>query len=134
MYAFQKALIIALLMTPAWSFAEDEAPAVNEDVIYVELTPPFVTNYMSNKVGYIKADVTLKVKGGPTAEAINRHEPFIRHNLVMLFSRQASESINSMEGKQHLKEEALNEVISVLESEGEATNVEDILFTSFIVD
>lgn len=134
MSAISKLFFILVLICPfsAWAEEEDAAP-VNE-VIYVELKPSFVANYQSRKVRYLKADVTLKVGDGATAEAISRHKPSIRHNLVMLFSRQMEEELNTMEGKQKLKEDALQEVIAALEIEGEPTGVEDILFTSFIVD
>ncbi len=122
-----------LIPLPGW--AEDEVPQEAQDsVVYVELKPAFVTNYEARKIGYLKADVTLKVKGQPTADAVDRHGPFIRHNLVMLFSRQNEEALNSSEGKLQLKQDALQEIVSALESEGEPSAVEDILFTSFIVD
>lgn len=110
---------------------ESEDP---DGIAYVELAPAFVTNFQAPKIRFLKADVSLKVKGSATAEAIKYHLPFIRNNLVMLFSRQSEESLNSPEGRQHLKEEALQEVISVLQTESAAAEVQEVLFTSFIVD
>lgn len=126
-------LLPVLFITSVYAEEEEASPAT-EDVIYVELRPPFVTNYQSRKMGYLKADVTLKVKGDATAEAVGRHQPAIRHNLVMLFSSQSEEALSTQEGKQMLKENALNEVVNALQNEGEPTQVEEILFTSFIVD
>ena len=125
-------LLFSVLFATA-AQAEGEAES-GTSVVYVELSPSFVTNYQSNKMGYLKADVTLKVKGDQTAEAVDRHIPAIRHHLVMLFSSQTMEALNSMEGKEQLKETALSEVVSALQEEGEPAEVEDILFTSFIVD
>jgi flagellar FliL protein len=113
--------------------AEPDAPAA-DPVAYVELSPAFVANFQSTRIRYLKTDVTLKVKGAATADAISRHQPFIRNNLVMLFSRQSEESLNSPEGRQQLKEEALLEVVSALQSESEPTDVQEVLFTSFILD
>lgn len=124
-------LSVLALITPAVQ-AKEEAPAAPQ-VAYVELAPAFVTNYQSAKIRYLKADVTLKAEGS-TAEAIRRHQPLIRNNLVMLFSRQSEQSLQSPEGRQHLKEEALQEVINALQSESEPTQVQEVLFTSFIVD
>ncbi|RLU00110.1 MAG: flagellar basal body-associated protein FliL, partial [Ketobacter sp.] len=39
-----------------------------------------------------------------------------------------------LEGKEMLKETALSEIVSALQDEGEPAEIEDILFTSFIVD
>ena len=103
-------------------------------VQYVPLKPAIITNYQSKKLSYIKAEITLQVTGNATAAAIDRHLPYIRHNLVMLFSRQEEATLASAEGKTRLKEDALAAVISVLDSESEATDIEAILFTSFIVE
>ncbi len=112
----------------------EEAPAPTSGVSYVELSPSFVTNYLSAKIRHLKADVTLKVEGSATADAVMRHQPYIRNNLVMLFSRQSEEALQSPEGRQHLKEEALQEVINALQAESEPADVKEVLFTSFIVD
>ena len=127
-------LLLSALFIATAQAEDEEATAPNEEVIYVERNPAFVTNYQSHKMGYLKADVTLQVKGGLTADAISRHKPAIRHHLVMLFSSQSEEALSTMEGKQMLKEAALNELINALQEEGEAADVQDVLFTSFIVD
>jgi len=112
--------------------AEDEESS--DDVLYVPLKPAIITNYQSKRLSYVKADITLQVRGNPTAEAIDRHLPSIRHNLVMLFSRQEEDNLATMEGKTKLKEDSLTEVVSALEAEGEPTDIDAILFTSFIVE
>lgn len=128
-------LLAVLAFAPVALAEEAEAPVKGEaNVEYVELSPSFVTNFQSAKIRYLKADVTLKVKGDATAQAINRNQPLIRNNLVMLFSRQTEEDLNSPEGRQHLKDEALQEVLNALQSENEPTDVQEVLFTSFIVD
>ena len=114
--------------------AKEPAKAGDSDVEYVELSPAFVTNFQSRRIRYLKADVTLQVKDKATAEAVSRNEPLIRNNLVMLFSRQTEEDLNSPEGRQHLKDEALQEVLNALQSENEPTDVQEVLFTSFIID
>lgn len=129
--------LLALLMLTSSLQASgggNAAEASPDAISYVELAPAFVTNFQAPKIRYLKADVSLKVKGTPTADAVQRNLPYIRHNLVMLFSRQTEESLNSPEGRQHLKDEALQEVISALQAESEPVDVQEVLFTSFIVD
>ncbi len=127
--------ILPLLSIAALSVsvqAEDTAPV--PQVTYVELAPSFVANFQASKIRYLKADVTLKIEDSATADAVRRHQPYIRNNLVMLFSRQTEEGLQSPEGRQHLKEEALQEVLNALQAESEPTLVKEVLFTSFIVD
>lgn len=125
--------LLTVIAIPATLQAEEDA-ATKQPVTYLELSPSFVANFQANKIRYLKADVTLKIQDGATAEAVRRHQPYIRNNLVMLFSRQSEESLQSPEGRQHLKEEALQEVINALQAESEPTDVQEVLFTSFIVD
>ena len=125
-------LFIFLLTTPLLHAEEGEDGAGG--VQYVPLKPAIITNYQSKKLSYIKAEITLQVTGNPTVEAIDRHRPYIRHNLVMLFSRQEEASLTSADGKARLKEDALAAVVSALDSENEPTDIEAILFTSFIVE
>ncbi|MAR91418.1 MAG: flagellar basal body-associated FliL family protein [Pseudomonadota bacterium] len=127
-------VILVSILAPPLALGEEETAVPGNDTVYVELKPSFVTNYQARRMGYLKADVTLQVKGEQTAEAVSRHRQSIRHQLVMLFSRQQQDSLNTLEGKQMLKEAALTEVVQALEVEGEPAQVEDILFTSFIVD
>ncbi len=124
-------LLLVYMLTSPLLHAED---GDNGGVQYVPLIPAIVTNYQSKKLSYIKVEITLQVTGNATAEAIDRHLPYIRHNLVMLFSRQEEATLSSAEGKTQLKEDALAEVVSVLDSESEPTDIEAILFTSFIVE
>lgn len=132
------ALAASSLLFSQATLAEEDAPAEGEEmkqeVQYVPLKPSFVTNYQANKLGYFKTDVTVITRGNATADAISRHLPYIRHNLVMLFSAQNSEALNSFEGKQKLQEDATNQVIAVLNEESESSDVEGVLFTSFIVE
>ena len=123
--------LMILLVLPA-ARAEEEAPG--SGTLYVELSPSFITNYIAPQIRHFKADVTLMVENNATADAVNRNQPYIRNNLVMLFSRQTEDALQSPEGRQHLKEEALQEVLNALEAESEPTGVKEVLFTSFIVD
>ncbi|MDX1693982.1 MAG: flagellar basal body-associated FliL family protein [Ketobacteraceae bacterium] len=127
----------AALLLPPLALAEEETAegeAPLEEIQYVPLKPAFITNYQADKLRYFKTDVTVKVRGNATAQAISRHLPYIRHNLVMLFSSQSGETLNSTEGKQKLQEDAATQVIAVLNEENETSQVEGILFTSFIVE
>lgn len=127
------AIIGSLFSTPA--YAEDEdGEDVKAETHYIPLKPSFVTNYQARKLRYFKTDVSIVATSSATVEAIQRHQLYIRHNLVMLFSSQDETTLNSQEGKQKLQEDALNQVVSVLNEENEPSDVSSILFTSFIVE
>ena len=126
------AIIGSLFNMPA--YAEDEEDETKAEVHYVPLKPSFVTNYQARKLRYFKTDVSIVANSSATVEAIQRHELYIRHNLVMLFSSQDQTTLNSQEGKRKLQEDALNQAISALNAENEPSDISGILFTSFIVE
>lgn len=129
------AVLPGLYITAA--LAEDPTPSAapaGSQIQYVEITPSFVANYQAPKLRYVRADITVIATNTLAAEAIGRHQPLIRHHLIMLLSRQTEENLVTPEGRSQLKQDAIQEIIKVLESEQESTEVQDLLFTSFIVE
>jgi flagellar FliL protein len=58
--------------------------------------------------------------------------PLIRNNLLLLMSNRDYQSLMSREGKDKLRQEALTEIRAVQKKQGGA-DIEDLLFTSFVV-
>lgn len=113
---------------------EEEAPATG--LVYVALTPTFVTNYDGGgRLKYLKADVTLRVQA-PADARVLEHLPYIRNRLVILLSSQLEENLTSTAGKEALRMRALEEVRSALALLGRpeaAAAVTDLYFTSYVV-
>ena len=59
--------------------------------------------------------------------------PVIRNNLVLLFSKQEYEALIPLEGKEKLREQALGEIRTIVGTELADATVEDLLFTSFVM-
>lgn len=129
-------LVLILLLSPV-AFGQDEADgeAVPAGTQYIELQPPFIANFGGvGKLRYLKAEITLRVAAGDLgAKGIRHHMPYIRHVLVMLLSRQTEEDLSSMEGRELLRQQALEEVQRVLMEEDGEQYVLDLLFSSFVV-
>jgi flagellar FliL protein len=66
-------------------------------------------------------------------EELKTHMPVIRNNLVLVFSDQTYDTISTAEGKQKLRDEALAEIKQVLKKETGKTGVEEVYFTSFVM-
>ena len=110
--------------------AEPKLPA-----LYVKYEPPFVVNFEAKGVmRFLQVSMEVMTRDAPTAETIKQHEPKIRNNMLMLLGSQTGETIGSMEGKEGLRKKALETIAKVVEEEGgEARNVEDLYFTSFVM-
>ena len=141
--SFRLIYLIVLLLIMPQAFAQDEATEVVEgeeagpSTTYFSLKPAFVLNYGgAGRLRYLKTEISLRVKtgGGSTGMMdIRQHLPYIRHVLVMYFSKQTSEDMSSMEGRELLRQGALEEVRRVLMEEEGKEFVADLLFDSFIV-
>lgn len=124
---------------------EDEAAVVEESgtevaqtekpgSIYIPLKPAFVVNYGgAGRLKYIKADISLRLQDSTAANSVRHHMPYIRNNLMMLFSAQSDESISSQDGKEALRKEALEAVREVIKKEDQTEGVVDLYFNAFLI-
>jgi flagellar protein FliL len=110
--------------------AEPKAPA-----LYVKYEPPFVVNFDAKGVmRFLQISMEVMTRDAPTSEVIKLHEPKIRNNMLMLLGSQTYDTLSSLEGKEGLRKQALETIAKVVEEEGgEAKNVEDLYFTSFVM-
>lgn len=117
--------------------AQSEEPEVDtRGLQYVDVGAPFVTNYDGGgRLKYLKTRVTLRVRVAGV-DAVNRHLPYIRNQLVMLFSRQLEEDLTSTRGKDQLQREALRivrDALRLLEGQPVADTVVNLYFPEYVV-
>lgn len=112
----------------------EEAAMPMKTAVYVPLQPPFVVNYGGKgRLKYLRAELSVRVVDPQLANAIRHHLPYIRNELVLLFSRQTEEVVNSTQGREDLRKKALEAVQAVVLAEDELEGVEDLFFTNFVV-
>jgi flagellar FliL protein len=120
--------------TEAEEDGAEAAQMVKPGAIYIPLKPAFVVNYGgAGRLKYIKADISLRLQDSTAANSVRHHMPYIRNNLMMLFSAQTDESISSQEGKEALRQEALQTVREVIQKEDQAEGVVDLYFNAFLI-
>lgn len=118
---------------PGADESSEDAPAFTN---YLEMTPSFVTHVgeASERLKYLKADVSLRVNSETAGAAIETHMPRLRHELVMLFGEQTDlETLSSPDGQQAIREEARNRLNQVLEQQRTGEQIVDVLFTTFVI-
>ena len=106
-----------------------------KEAIYINFDPAFVVNFQDadGRTKFLKAEVNAVTRDSDMAEALENNMPLIRNNLVLLFSRQIYEDLVSHEGKERLREEALTEVRKLMKQETGNDAVENVLFTSLVM-
>ncbi|MBB6520479.1 flagellar basal body-associated FliL family protein [Pseudoteredinibacter isoporae] len=129
------AFVVLLLLGAQPALAQDEEAIGPAGPFYVPLQPAFVLNYGGQgRLKYLRAEISVRVDSIHVANSVRHHLPYIRNNLVMLFSRQTEEEINSLDGRETMRKKALEEVRRILLKEDKTKKgVEDLFFTNFVV-
>ena len=123
------------LTTEVMASSAPPAPGSNSEFPYVELSPSFVTNYDGGgRLRYLKVDVTVRTKR-PADDMLRHHMPYIRSKLIELFASQLEENLTSTQGKEHLREEALDTIRASLDyvEGGGSADVLEVFFTSYVI-
>lgn len=102
---------------------------------YIEIKPALVSNFVSDKIRFVKADVSLKVKDMQQVERIQSQMPLIKHQLLLMLASQEEETLSTPEGQANLKAQAAETLNALLQEEfDEPTEILEVLFTGFLVE
>ena len=66
-------------------------------------------------------------------DAVQNHLPQIRNNFLFLISNRNYSDLGSVEGKEQLRAELLAEVRTIIKKNHGEEGVEDVYFTSFVM-
>ncbi len=145
--------VVALkMLSPAPAATDEKAEAKKEEptlapAIYFEMTPNFTINFNVNgRQRYLQAAITLLYRDPALEELLKLHMPAIRNGLVMLLSGKNFDELQTNDGKEALKAEALESINGLLKKEQQALaeknkddekksppTVEQVLFTNFVM-
>ncbi len=113
--------------------AEPPEPA-KQQAIYFPLKEKFVINYnVRGRQRFLQTEVNLMFRDNEVAGVLEQHLPRVRNDLIMLFSGQEFEDLQTAEGRELLRQDALRRVQAILEQEMGQPGVEQVLFTSFVM-
>lgn len=117
--------------------ATETAPSHEEELgppKYLALDPALVVSFEDqNAIRFLQVTVEVMARDEAAIEAVTTHTPVIRNNLLMLMGGKTLNDLTTREGKEQLRQEALQEVQKILEQNGAKANIEDLYFTSFVV-
>ncbi len=114
--------------------AEETQEAAHAPAIYFEFKPPFIVNYQVNgRQRYVQVSLSVMSRKQPALDAIQKHMPLIRNNLVMMLSAQDFEVLRTPEGKEALRQAALEDIQKILTEETGEPGIEQVLFTNFVM-
>ena len=129
--------LLCLLLILSWgsnSWAQEPGEQAPAKAIYLPLKPPFVVNYGGQgRLKYMKASVSVRVANSKSANTIRHHMPYIRNNLILLFSKQNDEDLDTQEGKELLRQAAMTEISAILEAEEGESGLTDLFFNQLVI-
>ncbi len=114
--------------------ADEDESKVPVEKLYFDLGKPIVVDFpKGSSVQHGRISISILVEGAETIEVLKKNEPMIRNNLLMLIGAQDAVKLNTTEGKEALREAMLEDVLSVVEKMEGKGQVEEIFFTSFVM-
>jgi flagellar FliL protein len=103
------------------------------DPIYLPLSPAFVVNFEhKGSIRYLQLTLQVMSYHQEVVDKVDANMPAVRNKLIMLFSGQDYDALNTSEGKENLRKEVLTSIEEVLRLKGEMT-VSDVYFTGFVM-
>lgn len=101
---------------------------------YLPLDPPLVISFQDrDQIRFLQVTVELMAREDKAIAAVQAHAPVIRNNLLMLMGAPTLAELVSRDGKEQLRQSALAEVQQILVAQTGSPGVEDLYFTTFVV-
>ncbi len=101
---------------------------------YFSIEPPIVVNiYHPKRIKFLQVDTQVKVIDSTVIDAIELHQPAIRHAMIVLISSQNINEMRTVKGKEKLRKEALETIKKVLKEKTGKEGITELYFTGFII-
>ena len=105
-----------------------------QDAIYISFEPAFTVNFGGAASSrFMQVTIEAMTYDSAIPQEISKHMPVIRNSIVLLLSSQSVESVSSLEGKEKLRKAILSNVQEILTQRVGKTGIEEIYFTSFVM-
>lgn len=113
---------------------KDDPRKKRAQAIYYQLEKPFIVSFQSKgKQRYMQVDVAFKSREQRAIDTIKKHLPVVKNDLNQVFGSKELEVLQTTEGLQQLNKEATEVVQAFLERETGSPGIEQVLFTSFVM-
>ncbi len=113
---------------------EKEETEIPKTPIYISLDPAFVVGF-GNKKGAKLLQLSISVLSykQETIDAIEKHKPMVRNNLLLLFNAHDPLELKTIDGKNRLRKEAFDAIAQVIKEIEGLDGIEDVFFTRFVM-
>ena len=125
---------------------EEPKELVVKPAFYLDLQPAFVVNFEDQtNAAYLQVEMQVMARDKEILDTVSKHMPVIRNNILLILSAQKYEVVKTRKGKEDLQKSLLEAIQKVIreanpqlaadkaQGESAASNVEQVYFTSFIM-
>ncbi len=126
-------VFIQLSSSASWAADAETSP---QKPIYYAFTEPFTINFLrqSNETArYLQVKVAIMSYDQSVIDDAERNLPMLQDALLTLFTLQTLESVNTVEGRRAIQDQALTTIKTLLKEETGNDKLEGVYFTSFIL-
>lgn len=120
---------------PAAEGGEHGAATDSAETAYVPLDPAMIVNIRdaAGNARFLQVSLEVRVSDTATSEAVKKHMPAIRNDLLMRMTGHSLEELDTAEGKNKLREATLTGIREILTGAGAAAKVDQVFYTSFVM-
>ncbi len=88
---------------------------------------------LQNSEHYLQIDITLQMTDQAQIDTIKLYMPIVRSRLLGLLSSKQADDLSTTEGKKQLTQEIIAQINKPFHPKGKTQAVNDVLFTSFVI-
>lgn len=128
-------LFLFIFLIPQIAFSADEEAAEKKVPSYVSLGEPMIINLATNKkrLTFLQLKADILVEDDEAKAAVEAHIPAIRHKLLILLSEQKAIDMKTSAKRNDIRKIATEQVQELMEELADNDDIEDVLFTSFLI-
>lgn len=113
---------------------ESESNSASSAPEFYQVRPSIIiTLPVSGRTRYVSLDIDLMTHTKSSVKILEAYGPLIKSSLIELLSKQTFEEMISEEGKKNIRKQALTTLQTLMNEQAGDPIVEQVLFTSFIV-
>ena len=126
--------LLLILFSPLSVAAEEEA-TIKAKPSYVSLGDPMVLNLStdSKRLTFLQLKADVLVNSDDAKEIVKKHIPAIRHQLIVLLSEQKSIDMKTTAKREEVRQLATAQIREMIENMTANKDIEEVLFTNFLV-
>lgn len=128
------ALCLICFQNPVFA-ADDETVVVEKTPGYVSLGDAMVLNLSndSRRLTFLQLKADVLVKDDRAREIVEKHIPAIRHQLILLLSEQSALDMKTPSKRELVRQQATQQIRDIIEQVSGNKDIEEVLFSSFLV-